>query len=191
MPTPPSASGYFVIVSERSFPCVESALVVEVPAAERIVRKWRERYDPAAGWGVPAHITVLYPFLPPDVINPVSLERMRRVVDRLPAFDLELIGVAHFGDDVLFLEPHPAERFVEMTAAVVTEWPEYKPYGGAYDEVIPHLTVADSAGRDHFDEIGTDLARRLPIRCHVDTVSLMTGSFEPASWRTVVELSLG
>ena len=40
---------------------IESALVVLVPEAERLVKPFCERYDPSAAAGVPAHITLLYP----------------------------------------------------------------------------------------------------------------------------------
>jgi hypothetical protein len=40
----------------------ESALLVTVPAAEPAVARHRSRLDTSATVGVPAHITVLYPF---------------------------------------------------------------------------------------------------------------------------------
>jgi hypothetical protein len=40
----------------------ESALVVLVPEAEAATKPFRDQYDPAAAAGVPAHITLLYPF---------------------------------------------------------------------------------------------------------------------------------
>ena len=43
----------------------ESAVIVAVPAAEPAVRAHRQQFDRAAAWGVPAHVTVLYPFVPP------------------------------------------------------------------------------------------------------------------------------
>jgi hypothetical protein len=47
----------------------ESALVVVVPEAEAAVNAHRRRLDPAAAWGVPAHVTVLYPFAPPHTLT--------------------------------------------------------------------------------------------------------------------------
>jgi len=41
---------------------VESSLMIVVPEAERLVKPFREKYDPSAAVGVPAHITLLYPF---------------------------------------------------------------------------------------------------------------------------------
>jgi hypothetical protein len=39
-----------------------TALVILVPEAEALVKAFRERYDPSAAEGMPAHVTVLYPF---------------------------------------------------------------------------------------------------------------------------------
>jgi hypothetical protein len=52
----------------------ESALIVAVPEAEWAVAALRAAYDPAASWGMPAHITVLYPFLPPEVMAAVAAD---------------------------------------------------------------------------------------------------------------------
>jgi hypothetical protein len=46
----------------------ESAFIVRVPEAEPHVAHLRERFDPMALLGVPAHITLLYPFLSPEQI---------------------------------------------------------------------------------------------------------------------------
>ena len=54
-------------------PYWETALLVPVPAAEPSVGKHRARLDEAARDGVPAHITVLYPFLPPAGIDETLL----------------------------------------------------------------------------------------------------------------------
>ena len=51
----------------------ETALLLPVPAAESSVGQHRARLDQAARDGVPAHITVLYPFLPPAGIDAALL----------------------------------------------------------------------------------------------------------------------
>ena len=48
---------------------IESALVVVVPEAEQLVGPFREKYDPSAAAGMPPHITLLYPFKPPDAVS--------------------------------------------------------------------------------------------------------------------------
>ena len=49
---------------------LESALLLLVPVAEAAVGAQRARLDSSARDGVPAHVTVLYPFLPPAEIGP-------------------------------------------------------------------------------------------------------------------------
>src|SRR5688572_163051 len=47
----------------------DTALICRVPEAERYIAHYRERYDPPARRNVPAHVTVLYPFMPPGDID--------------------------------------------------------------------------------------------------------------------------
>ena len=47
-----------------AFAIGQTAIIVPVGAAEPIVGRWRTRFDPAAAAGVPAHVTIIYPFLP-------------------------------------------------------------------------------------------------------------------------------
>ncbi len=51
----------------------QSAVLVPVPEAERVVSRHRIRLDPAAELGVPAHVTVLYPFVAPPAITATTL----------------------------------------------------------------------------------------------------------------------
>jgi len=58
-------------------PSSESALVVLVPEAEAVVKPFRDQYDPSAAAGMPAHITLLYPFQVPDEVDQMTLDRLR------------------------------------------------------------------------------------------------------------------
>ncbi len=170
---------------------IESALVVRVPEAEPVVAQWRSRYDPAATWGVPAHVTVLYPFVPPDRIDGELTDRISEVIGTIAAFDATFATIDQFGNDVLILRPAPSGRFSALTSAVVTEWPDYLPYEGVHDEVIPHLTVADMGPDGPFDAIAEKMLSGLPILTTVNKVDLMVGSYEPGSWHTIATFALG
>ena len=50
-----------------------SAFAVKVPAADPLVAELRAQFDATARLGVPAHITVLVPFMPPQRITPAVL----------------------------------------------------------------------------------------------------------------------
>jgi hypothetical protein len=46
-----------------------SALIVTIPEAEEAVAPHRAQFDEAAAFGIPAHVTVLFPFMPPSEVN--------------------------------------------------------------------------------------------------------------------------
>src|SRR6185437_3969176 len=97
-------------------PGPESALLVAVPAAEPAVGEHRARLDPSARGGVPAHLTVLYPFLAPPLIDDAVLESIAALFADFPAFAFALDRVGWFGDDVVWLGPRDARPFRALTA---------------------------------------------------------------------------
>ena len=58
----------------------------------------------------------------------------------VPAFDIALVRVDRFEEHV-WLAPEPSERFVALTELTAARFPDWPPYDGAFEEVIPHLTV--------------------------------------------------
>ena len=119
----------------------QSTLLIPVPAAEPWVKDLRERYDPIAAVGVPAHITVLFPFISPDLITDNDLAKATETFRRVQPFEFRLEQIDRFPDS-LYLVPEPGEPFISLTEAIVREFPEYPPYGGKFTEIVPHLTVA-------------------------------------------------
>lgn len=162
----------------------ESALVVLVPEADKIAGPCRNLYDPSAALGVPAHITVLYPFKAPDAITTGDLDVLRAVFVVHSPFDFELAELRRF-PDVLYLAPEPARPFLALTAAVAARFPETPPYRGAYDEVVPHLTLAQVEDDARLARIEATFRRRcggkLPIHAIAKEVVLMDDSF--GLWR--------
>src|SRR5262249_10404176 len=122
--------------SSRLRPMPESALIVRVPEAEPHVAHLRERHDPAAQLGVPAHITLLFPFLSPERITAAVLGEIRAIASATAAFSFRLSGPRHF-PGVLYLAPEPPAPFVELTEALVRRFPEFPPYGGQISSILP------------------------------------------------------
>ena len=79
---------------------MRTALVVVVPEAELLVGRLREQYDhPAGGLGVPAHVTLLFPF--GDHAD--GLEELFAAAE---PFDFSLARTARFAEQpILFLAP--------------------------------------------------------------------------------------
>ncbi|MGK5681539.1 2'-5' RNA ligase family protein [Actinoplanes sp. URMC 104] len=169
-----------------------SALIVAVAEAEPVVAAHRDRLDLAASWGVPAHITICYPFLPPAAVDERVLAGLRRVAAAVPAFFCKLTEVSWFGQRVVWLAPDPAEPFRALTAAVVARFPAARPYEGRHDEVVPHLTI----GHDHppadLRAAADAVGQQLPIHARVASMRLAAGGTGPgASWSTLAEFPLG
>lgn len=170
---------------------VESALIVAVPEAEAVVGVHRAALDEAASWGVPAHITVLYPFLPPGRIDYRVRAALGTLFAARPAFEVVLSRVDWFGTEVLWLAPTPDEPFRELTSAVWARFPDAPPYHGEFEDVIPHLTVGHHAPLAALRATADDLAGRLPITAAVRSVRLIEGTIGRIPWRTVAEFPLG
>ncbi len=114
-----------------------------VPEADALVGDLRLAHDPAARAGVPSHVTVLLPFVPRAGIVEALRSRLREAFAQAAPFDYRFERVDRFGETTVYLAPERPEDFTRLTDLVSTRWPEHQPYGGAFAEVIPHLTVGD------------------------------------------------
>ncbi len=99
-----------------------SALVVRVPEAEALVGDLRARHDPSAADGVPAHVTVLVPFLAPGTETAADRAALQALCALQPAFEVVFARVGRF-PATAWLAPEPAAPFVALTQAVVERWP--------------------------------------------------------------------
>jgi 2'-5' RNA ligase len=156
---------------------IESALMVLVPEAEPLVKPFRDRHDPSAAAGVPAHITLLYPFKHPDEVDRSVLGELGRLFHRRTPFRFSLALIRRFPDAVLYLAPEPDEPFRGLTSAIWKRYPETPPYAGKWPDIVPHLSVAWVGNARQLDRISDDFATasqgRLPIRATATGVVLM------------------
>jgi 2'-5' RNA ligase superfamily len=177
-------------LSAEPGPGAESAVIVAVPEAEPVVGAYRAQMDSSATLGVPAHVTVIYPFLPPDQIDGEALARLREAVATVSCFDATFRRTAWFDQDVLWLQPDPDEHFRALTRAVWDRFPQCPPYGGEHADPIPHLTVADQAPPARMREVERLVAPHLPVTTRVTHARLIVGTGEPPSFVTGHELPL-
>ena len=72
-------------------------------------------------------------------------------------------------------------------------FPDHPPYQGEFDDLAPHLTVAQrgEGGVAELRDIEATVTRNLPVRTRVDRVVLIAGNQAPISWRTAAEFPLG
>ncbi|MEP6597940.1 MAG: 2'-5' RNA ligase family protein [Actinomycetota bacterium] len=148
-----------------------TGLALIVPEAEPIVSAW---HDPVAIAGrMPAHVTVLYPFVPLPVLTEQDCRALSELAAAHEPVQLTLAEVGRF-PEVLWLAPEPAGVVRELSAAVVNRWPTYPPYGGEFgSETIPHLTVARGLGPAEVQQAVDRIERQLPLSATVAALTLM------------------
>lgn len=171
----------------------ESALIVEVPAAESLVARWREAHDPMAALGVPAHVTILYPFVQPERLTAARLAAVAEVAAAHRPFRTRFVRVAAF-PTAIYLDPEPDEPFRALTAAFEARFPDHPPYGGRFDDVVPHLTIAmgEPSELDGLaDRIAADLGPRLPLEVRVADLGLLVSAETSWSRRATFRLGRG
>jgi hypothetical protein len=169
----------------------ESAVLVPVPEAEAALGHLRRRLDNVGGRRVPAHVTVVFPFVPPGRIDDDVVATLARAVATVPAFDATLPHPAWFDDaDVLYVPAEPAGEFRRLVDAVVASFPQHPPYGGAYDEPVPHLTVGARSPVGELRAAVPELAALLPLRTRVDHALLVQGVGD-VPWEVRARLPLG
>jgi len=169
---------------------LESAILIKVPEVEHLVRKYRKTLDPSEDWGVPAHVTLLYPFLSPVKIDHKVLEQLEFTIGSQSSFEIQFLRTEWFGDEVLWLSPEPALPFHELMRSLFSVFTELLPYGDANLEPTPHLTVAYRANLKVMRDAALQINSGLPINASVGSVSVMTGSQMSGSWTTLAEIPL-
>ena len=165
----------------------ESAIIVpvQVPIA---VSRLRDRMDPSAAQGVPPHVTLLYPFMPPAALTDGVRRQLEQIVAQEPAFPFVLASVRRW-PNVVYLEPEPDEPFRRLTAALTAAFPDYPPYEGVHDETVPHLTVAQDVPDDYYAAAEHALPQMLPIR-DVAREAWLIGHTPEQPWHTLWRLPL-
>lgn len=123
----------------------QTGVVIPVPEAEPLLRSVAQRFPSAAREGVPAHVSVLYPFLSDEAVDDEVVDALSDVFAAQRRIAVTFAESRREGDFVA-LRPDPIDDLRELTARVRRRWPDVVPYEGAYGEVEPHLTVALHAG---------------------------------------------
>ena len=176
--------------SVRHHHVAESAFIVRVPEAEAHVGDLRERFDPSFQSGVPAHITILVPFMSPERLTDAVLQRAHRALSDVASFSFSLAEVRRF-PGTAYLAPEPAEPFIALTESLVRAFPQYPPFGGEFDSVVPHLTVAHgdaTRAKAAERELSNIMRVRGPVASTCTEVALIENS--TGMWRAMHHFAL-
>lgn len=148
---------------------MESAILLAVPEAEPLVGALRREGDASAALGLPAHVTLLYPFVPdPDV---GVVEELRYFFAHVDGFDLTFTTVGEY-PEIVYLAPDQAQECQGLVEALVRRWPGQPPYEGLFDEVVPHLTVVDTPDGALRSRARAEVEAGLPVQSAAREASL-------------------
>ncbi|MGZ8514940.1 MAG: 2'-5' RNA ligase family protein [Candidatus Limnocylindrales bacterium] len=140
------------------------------------------------GADVPAHVTLLYPFLPAVELTPDVRAALAEIARGFAPFEVTFAELGRF-PGVVYLVPHPSWPFIRLMDAIVTSFPDHPPYGGAFPEVVPHLTLAET-DEARLDAVAEAARRGLPFSCHVSAIEVLTEEVA-GGWHRRWRLPLG
>jgi len=149
-----------------------TVIQVPVPRLELLVRRHVIAANP--GVSLPddmtacAHITLLGPFVDRRDVNAQLLTTLEELLAPVRGFTFELSRVDRFPSGLIYLAPNPAEPFKRLTEILAAAFPDWPPYGAAFDDVVPHLSIGQNLTEMEVDS----LHEQLPIFATAEQVTL-------------------
>lgn len=137
---------------------------------------------------MPAHLTVMYPFLNSSEVTVEVRSQLADLCGRTRKFDVSFTSIATF-PGVVYLAPSPADKVRVLTERVTEIWPQLRPYAGNHVDIVPHLTLVHRDDDASVRQIADELEPLLPIGARLTEVSvfLLTGM----GWRQRFSLPFG
>jgi len=157
-------------VGEGRAPEDRSALVITLPRANPLLEAAAEINPALVRKGLPAHVSLLYPFLPAADLTAQVATEVRDLAASLPAVETDLtdfvVAPRFVGVAVPALRP--------VADAFYARWPHIAPYGGRFGErPEPHVTLATGGTEDEAELVRERVLPLLPLRVTAWRVDLV------------------
>jgi hypothetical protein len=169
-----------------------SVLMVPVPELDGVVRRrlqLRSPEDlPMAAEDTIAHVTLLAPFAERERLTGGVLSELRWFFADVTPFRFALTRVSRFPGGTVYLTPDPASPFRQLTHELSRRFPEHPPYGGAFDDVVPHLSIP-LLPDEELEDVERELADRLPLASQAREACLYW--WEPGACGTLETFQFG
>jgi hydrogenase maturation protease len=157
----------------------ETALIVRVrlPRALEAIRRQAVR---DATQPLPAHVTLLYPFAPPNAMDRRLRSSVAAAIATHAQFSYQLSGPGRW-PETLYASVAPEAPFRSLYDNLAAAFPAFPIYGGAFG-FVPHVTIAEAASAG-LSEIADDPAwTSLPATFMARSVELIVR--DAGGWRT-------
>ncbi|MGH3857385.1 MAG: 2'-5' RNA ligase family protein [Pseudonocardiaceae bacterium] len=140
----------------------QTGLVIPVPTADALLASVGARYPGTVREGVPAHVSLLYPFVPAADLDEQVTSALGELFDKQVPMRVEFVECYRRGGFVA-LRPDPIDGLAELLSKTHRRWPDVVPYEGLYGDVEPHVTVALRASEEAAVMIEQEVTAELPI----------------------------
>jgi 2'-5' RNA ligase len=151
-----------------------SVLAVPVPALDHVIRERTARYDASFVSADPtfvhAHITLLAPWASQPTEE--DLGHVDRVAQSVGPFGIKLSRISEFPDGIIHLRPESDLELRELASLLAAAFPQFPPYGGRYDDVVPHLTLDRRSATVTPATVRAGIGHLLPLTITVARIDL-------------------
>ncbi len=148
----------------------QSVIIIPVPIADPIVGDLRKKYDKVSLHGMRSHVTLLFPFKDSALITPEVLGKIAKIFLKVKKFSFALTNIKTF-PNVIFLEPNPRTRFIEITKAIARVFPENPPWEGKFPSINPHLTIGAEIEAQIMNSLKKEITRAIQDKLPVKTIA--------------------
>ena len=140
--------------------------------------------------GLPAHLTMLYPFVEPGRLRADVRHRLAAVAARTLPFDYRLTGPATW-PDAIYAAVDPVAPFVALQGGLAEAFPAFPIYGADPGfGFVPHVTIAEGPSTGNLALLDDPAWRYLPRVRRVASIEVIA-RLPDAPWRTIWRLTLG
>ena len=167
-------------------PAPETALVLDVSLPPGL-EAFRVRTIADATAGVPAHVTLLYPFAEEAQLDAAVLGRVAGIAARHPVLRLTL-GEGRRFPDTLYASVEPDAPLRALQDELAAAFPSLPLYGGAF-RFDPHVTIVEGPAASDPGALEDAAWATLPNAQVVDAIDLITG--RNGRWATRRRFPLG
>jgi len=129
--------------------------------------------------------------MPPETVDAGALARLDELFAESGPFEFQLDRTSWFRADVLWLGPRDARPFRSLTQHVFSAFPDFPPFEGEFEDVIPHLTIGHGHPVTELRSAEDLVQARLPINGRAAAVTLVAQRSAGGYWTRVATFSLG
>jgi 2'-5' RNA ligase len=167
-------------------PSDRSAVIVRahLPAP---LERWRRRGVADAADGLPAHATLLFPFVAPERLDPAVRGIVAGAAARHAPIEYRLVGPRRW-PGVIYAAPDPTGPFVALHRDLQVAFPSFPIYGPEFDlEFAPHVTIDEGLSVVPLDDPAWRSLPRPSVATALEVIARPSGG----RWRTVWRVRLG